>query len=197
MKRTVLVFLCLLVMGIGANSNSLGQTLSDVRYTSQATPVHGYSADVTIKMIDDESVSVTVGESRYTCFNDKPGDDRFSVQCHPDTLVPYLTELASFPAGTDRAIRDSVLTARYESGLLDLPSGAISGFISGPVNPLTGTPDSVRVWSEIAIPFATAVTTGLTTANAGEQPWLMSEGRIGAHIMIDYRRVAWADLFGN
>jgi len=73
-----------------------------------------------------------------------------------------------------------------------VPEWTYLHFISGPINAETGVPDSVRVWSEIAVPFAGSEKTGLTLEDAGEAPWMMRPNHYGAHIMIDYSTVAWA-----
>jgi Zn ribbon nucleic-acid-binding protein len=138
--------------------------------------------------------SVRAGTNGFFCVMDRPGDDRFSVECHPESIRAYVERRQHLYLKGGRALRDSLLAIEVKSGKVNLPTGAISHFISGALNPDTGVPDTVRVWDEIDVPFAEPKTTGHTTENAGAAPWLMSEGTVGAHIMVDYRKVAWTDL---
>lgn len=149
-----------------------------------------YSTDGTLKVLRS-------GTNGLFCIADNPNDERLSVECHPQSLRAYLERRRQLSLTENSATRDSLLTIEIKAGTLQLPAGAISHFISGTINPQTGVPDSVSVWSEIAVPFAGPETTGLTLENAGEAPWMMRPNHYGAHIMVDYRTVAWAEIAGK
>jgi hypothetical protein len=72
--------------------------------------------------------------------------------------------------------------------------GVMLRFISGTINPDSGVPDSVRVWSEMFFPFANAAELGIPEFNAGRDPWMMSAGTVAAHVMLRYRSVLWDDV---
>lgn len=141
--------------------------------------------------------SLRLGKNGFFCIPDNPNDDRFSVECHPQSLRAYLERRRQLLDTENRALRDSLLTREIQEGKLELPVGAISYFTSGKVNPQSGVPDSVMVWSEIALPFAGTEKTGLTTENAGEAPWIMRPNQYGAHVMIGFSTIAWDDLLRN
>ena len=129
------------------------------------------------------------GKNGYFCIADKQRDDRLSVECHPQSLRQYLERKQILVREYNKSARDSILTLELQSGEWDIPTGALSYFISGAINTQTRVPDSVWVWSEIAVPFATSETTGLPIENMGPVPWLMNDGKLSAHIMIGYEFV--------
>ena len=146
-----------------------------------------YTAEGTLRII-------RLGTNGFFCIADIPHDQRFSVACHPESMRAYLERRRQLSLTETRTVRDSLLTGEIQEGKLELAVGTLSRFISGQINPETGVPDSVRVWSEIAVPFAGPEKTGLTLEDAGEAPWMMRPNQYGAHIMIDYATVAWGDL---
>jgi len=146
-----------------------------------------YTAEGTLRII-------RLGTNGFFCIADIPDDQRFSVECHPESMRAYLERRRQLSLTETRTVRDSLLTREIQEGKIELAVGTLSRFISGQINPETGVPDSVRVWSEIAVPFAGPEKTGLTLEDAGEAPWMMRPNQYGAHIMIDYSTVAWGDL---
>ena len=151
----------------------------------------------TIVHFDEEGSFQTLrsGSNNLFCIADEPGDDRLSLECHPKSLMTYLERKEKRSLSDQRDELDQLIAEDVESGALDFPVGARSYFISGRMSSDQGAPDSVRVWQEIAVPFAGEEQTGLTTEDAGANPWLMGEDSHGAHIMIGYRTVAWDSLF--
>ena len=146
-----------------------------------------YTAEGTLRIIRS-------GTNGFFCIADNPRDQQFSVACHPESMRPYLERRRQLSLTESRTVRDSLLTEEIKEGKIELAVGTLSRFISGSINPETRVPDSVRVWSEIAVPFAGPEKTGLTTEDAGEAPWMMRPNQYGAHIMMDYSTVAWTDL---
>jgi len=134
------------------------------------------------------------GTNGFFCIADIPDDQRFSVACHPESMRSYLERRRRLSLTETRTMRDSLLAQEIQEGKIGLAVGTLSRFISGPLNAETGVPDSVRVWSEIAVPLAGPEKTGLTLEDAGEAPWMMRPNHYGAHIMIDYATVAWTDI---
>lgn len=180
-------------------SPAIGQNLSGVEPALWPLPVH-LRADATVYAITDDGLlkPLRQGTNGFFCIADDPGDDRFSVACHANSLQPVLERQAVLSKnGKNSATRDSILVSEIESGKLEIVPGAISRFISGTLNAATQHPDNVRMWSEIHVPFAEPGTTGLPIDSAGEDPWLMSEGRPGAHVMIRYRSASWQEMLAE
>jgi len=138
------------------------------------------------------------GRNGLTCRVDPPGDYRLSLVCYSSSLQPYMqrsAELSSDGYG-GREFR-ARLGDEVRTGRIHLPAGSLIRNVSGAIDSLTGRIDSVRVWSEILLPYASAAELGIPTANSGRDPWMMSEGSVGAHVMIRYRWVRWGDLVGT
>lgn len=155
-------------------------------------------ADATILIVTEsrELKVLREGSNGFFCIADRPGDDRFSVNCHPESLRTFQERRRSY-ASDARAERDSILTADILAGLLAVPSGALSWYMQGDINAETGVPDEVTVWNELTAPFATTEATGMGTEDAGPVPWLMSAGRYSAHIMVGVRTVPWDEVVGS
>ena len=66
-------------------------------------------AEATILILTDtrEFEVLRAGSNGFFCIADQPGDDRFSVNCHPGSLRTFLERRRSYPADS-RAERDSV-----------------------------------------------------------------------------------------
>ena len=94
-------------------------------------------------------------------------------------------------------VRHDTMAKEIRAGKLSLPVGAASRFVSGSINPETGVPDEVRVWTELALPFAEIGGTGLGSEDTGEDPWMMSSERYSAHVMIGWKTVKWGEVSGH
>ncbi len=195
--RVLVKYLTLLSLILIASLPEVGMCQTDVDVETAVLPLPAnlqsdasvvtYTAEGTLRIIG-------AGTNGFFCIADNPDDQRFSVACHPESMRAYLERRRQLSLTETRTVRDSLLTGEIQEGKLELAVGTLSRFISGPINPETGVPDSVRVWSEIAVPFAGPEKTGLTLEDAGEAPWMMRPNQYGAHIMIDYSTVAWGEL---
>ena len=134
------------------------------------------------------------GSNNLFCIADEPGDDRFSVECHPKAMMTYLERKQKRALSDNKDELDRLIAEDIRTGTLAFPVGARSMFVSGSINTSTGVPDSVRVWDELAVPFANEEQTGITTEDAGMDLWLMGEDSHRAHIMVGYRTVAWSTV---
>jgi hypothetical protein len=151
-------------------------------------------SSATVVAFSDDQV-LRRGTNGLTCLTDRPGDDRLSLVCYPSSIEAYMRrgrELAR--EGVQGNEYWAILGAELRAGTVHLPAGVLLRNVSGPINSATGVPDSVRVWSEILLPFADATETGIPQFNAGLDPWLMSGGTVGAHVMIRYRTEPWEAL---
>jgi len=135
------------------------------------------------------------GTNGITCLTDRPGDDRLSLLCYPSAVEGYMRRDRQLSAEGIRGNESrAILHAEVKTGALYLPSGVLLRNVSGVLNETTGVPDSARVWSEFLLPFADPTALGIPEFNAGLDPWLMSAGRVDAHVMVRYRWVPWDEV---
>ena len=190
MSHPVPTFLVLVLGAVAAASAQSGDPVATAVLPLPDT----LRATATVVAFADDEV-VRQGSNGLTCLTDRPGDDRLSLQCYPSAVEAYMRRgralLREGIRGGDYRAR---LTAEVRTGALYLPPGILVRNVSGAINPATGVPDSVRVWSEILLPFADPDEVGIPQFNAGLDPWLMSAGSVGAHVMIRYRTVPWGEL---
>lgn len=112
----------------------------------------------------------------------------FHVACYHDGLEPFMAR--------GRALRDSgvtgdkVDTVRFreiKSGKLKMPAqGMLYELFAKKTdwNAATRKLSNANALTVLYVPFATAATTGLSTAPTDNGPWLMLPGTPKAHIMI-------------
>ncbi len=135
------------------------------------------------------------GTNGLTCVADQPGDLRLSLLCYPSSIDPYMHRRRELrEEGVRGAEFRAILGAEVRRGGLYLPSGVMIRNVSGAINQDSGVPDSVRVWSEMFVPFANAGELGIPEFDAGLDPWMMSAGTVGAHVMVRYRSVPWDEV---
>lgn len=135
------------------------------------------------------------GTNGLTCVADQPGDQRLSLLCYPSSIDPYMHRRRELrEEGVRGAEFRAILGAEVRRGGLYLPSGVMIRNVSGAINQDSGVPDSVRVWSEMFVPFANAGELGIPEFDAGLDPWMMSAGTVGAHVMVRYRSVPWDEV---
>jgi hypothetical protein len=135
------------------------------------------------------------GTNGITCLTDRPGDNRLSLLCYPSAVEGYMRRDRQLSAEGIRGNESrAILHAEVKTGALYLPSGVLVRNVSGLLNEATGVPDSARVWSEFLLPFADPTALGIPEFDAGLDPWLMSAGRVDAHVMVRYRWVPWDEV---
>ena len=151
-------------------------------------------AAATVIQWDNDEV-LRRGSNGITCLTDRPGDDRLTLVCYPTAAEGYMRRGRELGREGLRGNEyRAVLGAELRSGDLYLPAGTLVRNLSGAVNQATGVPDSVRVWSEFLLPFAEPGELGIPVFNAGLDPWMMSAGTVGAHVMVRYRTVPWDEV---
>ncbi len=130
------------------------------------------------------------GQGDLVCLADDPTDERFHVACYHRSLEPFMARGRELRAGG--AERDEVLRIReeeIEAGTLAMPEGPTALYsLTGPLGSYRpeggGLSEGNRV-TVLYIPYATAETTGLPTeALVPGGPWIMSEGKPWAHVMV-------------
>ena len=133
------------------------------------------------------------GTNGLTCVADDPSDQRLSLECYPSSIDGYMHRRRELRAeGVRGSEFRSILGAEVRSGRLFLPTGVMIRNLNGTISATSGVPDSVRVWSEMLVPFGDPLELGIPEFDAGLDPWMMSAGTVGAHVMVRYRSVPWS-----
>ncbi|HYB32471.1 MAG TPA: hypothetical protein VED45_03485 [Steroidobacteraceae bacterium] len=139
------------------------------------------------------------GTGSMVCSIIQPGAKNFLAYCQDRVYDAYfyrqsqlqaeLSRNGKPPAGADLK---AALQKEIESGRIEAPTRPAVGFMmGGPARAFdwnTNTPSrEVKHWETIQIPNATGASLSLPNsrpANGG--PWVMAEGTLGAHIMIEH-----------
>ena len=195
MKSIFSLVIALLLLSVPAQADA--QDLSDPETTLLTVPAVQRAITAIYKLESDGTLTQTRrGVGTMFCISDTPGDNRFSVSCHANTTFD-LVEYEMMLRAEESENRTELIESAYKSGEVELPSGSFSFYASGAVNEELGRPETLRHWMEIRVPYATSADLGVTTENAGADPWMMGEGEFSAHIMIDYRPKSWAEFAGE
>ena len=183
------------VLGLSAGSQAQSREADAVAQAVLALPDTLREKATVVLFEDGDRVVLRQGTNGLTCVADQPGDTRLSLLCYPSSIDSYMRRQRELQTeGVRGAEFAAVLGAEVRSGQLYLPMGTMIRNISGTINPESGVPDSVRVWSEMFFPFANAAELGIPEFNAGRDPWMMRSGAVGAHVMVRYRSVPWEDV---
>ena len=132
-------------------------------------------------------VTLRPGTNDLICLYDDPGDDRWSVACYHKDLEPFMArgrELAA--SGVSGKERTDARLKEVDDGKLAMPKEPRTLYVlhgSGFDAATSTVKDAYMRWV-IYTPYATPESTGLSTKPAENAPWLMDEGKAGAHIMI-------------
>jgi len=141
--------------------------------------VMGYLADGSVEVFRE-------GTNSLICLGPDPTASSFSVSCYHEDMEPYMARGRELRAqGVEGPARDSIRWAEVEAGELEVPYGAALHVLHGSgFDPETATIQDAFLRWVIYTPGATAESTGLRTSPSGIEPWLMSPGTPGAHIMV-------------
>ena len=183
------------VLGLPVSSQAQSQPVDPVAQAVLALPDTLRDKATVVLYQEGDRAVLRQGTNGLTCVADQPGDTRLTLLCYPTSIDSYMHRQEELQAeGIHGAELRAVLGAEVRSGQLYLPMGAMLRYVSGTINPESGVPDSVRVWSEMFFPFANAAELGIPEFNAGRDPWMMSAGTVVAHVMVRYRSVPWDDI---
>lgn len=128
------------------------------------------------------------GTNDMTCLAPDPQRPQFHVACYHDSMEPFMLRGRQLRAeGVKDGQVDTVRFAEAKSGKLALPKQAASLYsLTGPADAFdatTGEAKGARRLYVVYMPYATAASTGLSTAPKQGEPWLMFPGTPKAHIM--------------
>lgn len=121
------------------------------------------------------------GTNRLVCYDQsgEPAEQPFSVQCTSIANLDRVAQNKKFEAITDRAARQAALEAAEKDGTRVKPEyGSVWITMSGPDRA------SARTHTTIALPGATAQSTGLPDNPKQGGAWIMNAGTTTAHLMV-------------
>ena len=133
--------------------------------------------------------SLRPAKNGMICLANDPSAAQFHVACYAESMEPFMArgrELRDM--GTAGTQVDTIRFAEVKSGKLKMPTQPASLYqMTGPkgdFNVATGLAPNSKANYVVYMPFATALTTGLSTKPDGSKPWIMYPGTPKAHIMI-------------
>ena len=141
--------------------------------------VKGYSSNGTL-------VALREGSGNMVCLASDPQAQEFHVACYHKALEPFMARGRALRAqGVKGPEVDSVRFREIKAGTLKLPLGPSSLYTltGGKFDPQTGLAPGAQLLFVVYIPYATAITTGLSERPAPGVPWIMYPGTPKAHIM--------------
>lgn len=123
------------------------------------------------------------------CLANDPSAASFHVACYHESMEPFMARGRELrDGGTAGTQVDTIRFAEVKSGKLKMPTQPSSLYqMNGPkgdFNPATGLAPNSKPTYVVYIPFATTMTTGLSSKPDGAKPWIMYPGTPKAHIMI-------------
>ena len=132
--------------------------------------------------------SLRPSKNGMLCLADDPAEEQFHVSCYADTMDPFMARGRDLRTqGITGAKVDTARFAEVKAGKIKMPTLPAALYqIFGPktaYDPKTNAISGGRQLFVVYIPFATAKSTGLSTAPSDTQPWLMLAGTPKAHIM--------------
>ena len=196
MKSTFFTVIAVLLLIAPAHADA--QDLSDPETTLLTVPAVQRAKTAIYRLESDGTLTQTrPGIGTMFCISDTPGDNRFSVSCHANTTFDLVEHERMLRVEEESENPGDVIENAYKSGEVELPSGSFSYYASGALSEKLGRPETLRHWMEIRVPYATSADLGVSTENAGADPWMMGEGEFSAHSMIDYRSKSWAEFAGE
>ena len=120
------------------------------------------------------------GTNRLVCYDrsGEPGQQPFAVQCTSLANLDRVAQNRKFEAMADKTARQAALDAAEKDGTRVKPEyGSVWLTMNGPDQA------RARIHTTIAVPGATAQSTGLPDNNRQGGAWIMNAGTSTAHIM--------------
>jgi hypothetical protein len=156
----------------------IAEAVSPLPETLQArAKVLGYSASGRLETIRE-------GHS-FVCLADDPTNANFHVACYHESLEPFMARGRELRRdGKDTEQSQQIRAQEIQSGTLPMPQHAALYSLTGPMNQVTGSPDSVAALFVIYMPNATEENTGVAAQPSRDRPWLMFPGQPLSHVMI-------------
>jgi hypothetical protein len=181
MTRTILIAAGVLA----AATSAFAQANAEVEKALLAAPANAREAATVIKWNQDGSYeTLKQGTNAIVCYDQSgwPTEQPFSVQCTSKANLERVKQNKMFEKEADRDKRNAALAAAEKDGSRVKPEyGSVFWNLSGKDQA------SARPHTTIAVPGATAASTGLPDHNKQGGAFLMAAGTSAAHIMIPGR----------
>jgi hypothetical protein len=182
MKGIVLAVIGVLALAPSAAAQLAEQSVERALFAAPATMREGatvvkWNADFTYDTVKE-------GTNRLVCYDQsgQPGEQPFSAQCTSIANLDRVAQNRKFEAVADRAARQQMLAEAEENGTRVKPEyGSMWYSASG------SDQASARRHTTIAVPGATAESTGLPVSREQGGAYLMAAGTSTAHIMLPGR----------
>ena len=180
MKSFILAVVCLLTVSASA------QAQSAIDMALAAAPARARESATVIKWNADHTYeTLQQGSNQLVCYDRSSERNRrpFAVQCTNLANLDRVAQNRRFRAETANTEDESAMIAAAESNgtRADVAYGSMWIAMSGPDQASAG------IHTTIAVPGATAASTGFPTSRAGGGAYLMAAGTGGAHIMVPGR----------
>lgn len=177
MKRIVLLALGALVVSTAASAQS-----ADIDTPLLAAPANMKEGATVIKWKADYTYdTLRKGTNRLVCYDlsGLPGQQPFSLECTSIANLERVAQNLKFEAEPDRAKRQAALDAAEKDGSRAKPEyGSVWFHLMGKDRA------SARPHMTVALPGATAQSTGLPDNPKMGGAWIMNAGTSTAHLMI-------------
>ncbi|HEV8613783.1 MAG TPA: hypothetical protein VGQ73_09730 [Gemmatimonadales bacterium] len=131
-------------------------------------------------------VTLRKGTGLMTCLGHDPKEATFHVACYHNSMEPFMARGRALRAsGVKGEQVDSVRFREVRAGTLPVPKGPalMYQYFGGKFDPASGEVSGAQVLYVVYIPFATALSTGLSAKPSTTAPWIMFPGTPKAHIM--------------
>lgn len=179
MKRMIPIVLGTLAISAGAFAQSTDESIN--RALAAAPPQMRDGATVVKWKADFTYDTLKKGTNRLVCYDrsGEPGRQPFAVQCTSIANLDRVAQNRKFEAIADKTARQAALDAAEANGTRVKPEyGSVWLTMNGPDQ------EHARVHRTIAVPGATAQSTGLPDNPKQGGVWVMNAGTTTAHIMI-------------
>jgi hypothetical protein len=176
--------IALIVLGVPAVAPAAAaQTPAEaIEKALAAAPRQAREAAAVIKWKPDFTYdTLKPGTNRIVCYDQSgmPNEQPFSVQCTSVGNLERVAQNRKFEVETDRAKRQAALDAAEAGGTRVKPEyGSVWYTLSG------ADQASARMHMTVAMPGATAASTGIPDNNKQGGVWIMNAGTSTAHLMI-------------
>ena len=160
-----------------------GASQADVDKAVLAAPAQLRNQATVIKWNPSDWTYTTLrkGTNRLVCFDSSgfPGQDPFSVECSSMGNLDRIKQNLMFEAEPDRAKRQAAIAAAEKAGTRAKPEYGSVWYHSWGKDQA-----SARSHMTVAVPGATAQSTGLPDNGKMGGVWIMDAGTSAAHLMI-------------
>jgi hypothetical protein len=180
MRRTAALVLSAVALSTGA----LAQTAdpSEIETALLAAPQNMKEGATVIKWKPDYTYdTLRKGSNRLVCYNlsGMPGQQPFSIECTSVANLERVAQNLKFETEPDRAKRQAALDAAEKDGTRAKPEyGSVWFHVMG------ADRERARPHMTVALPGATAQSTGLPDNPKMGGAWIMNAGTSTAHLMI-------------